>query len=423
MKARDVVMVDGIRTVFGRAGEKGCFWLTRADDMVVRVIRELLRRNPQVRPDMVEENVWGATTQEGDQGITMGRTTAILAGLGDGCSGFSVDRMCAGGLTAVTAAASEIALGACDIAIAGGVEHMGHHPMGATADPNPRFLADRLVSEDALVMGKTAENLHDMLPHITKEMADEYALISQQKTARAYQEGKIQKTIVPMTVYTREGWMVADRDQQPRPETTLEGLRTLKTPFRVQGNVTPGNASGLNDGASGVLLMTAEKARELGLQPRMKLVGYAYAGVKAEIMGYGPIPATKKLFARTGLTMADMSFIELNEAFAVQAIAFMQEFGLNFPDDPRMNPWGGAIAFGHPLAGSGPRLLIHLMHLFEENPQARYGLATMCVGLGQGASVIWENLQGNGGKSGKTNKAEARDEAQGQAEIETRTEG
>ncbi len=235
MQAREVVLVDGIRTAFGRAGEKGFFWFTRADDMVVKVIRELLRRNPQVSPDMVEENVWGATTQEGDQGLTLGRTSAILAGLSDACSGFSVDRMCAGGMTAVTCAAAEIALGACDIAIAGGVEHMGHHPMGATADPNPRFLADRLVSEDALVMGKTAENLHDMFPEITKEMADEYAYHAQQKVARAYQEGKIQKMIVPMTVYTKEGWVVADRDQQPRPETTLDGLQDPQDPVPGPG--------------------------------------------------------------------------------------------------------------------------------------------------------------------------------------------
>lgn len=396
MKARDVVVVDGIRTAFGRAGEKGYFWLTRADDMVVRVIRELLRRNPQVKPEMVEENVWGATTQEGDQGLTLGRTSALLAGLPDSCAGFSVDRMCAGGLTAITAAASEIALGACDIAIAGGVEHMGHHPMGATADPNPRFLTEKLVSEDALVMGKTAENLHDMFPEITKEMADAYAVHSQRKTARAYGEGIIQKMIVPMTVYTREGWMVADRDQQPRPETTLESLKDLKTPFRAKGRVTAGNASGLNDGAAGVLLMSADKAAELGVVPKMRLVGYAYAGVRPEIMGYGPIPSTHKVLQRTGLTMDDIGIIELNEAFAVQCIVFMKEFGLKFPDDERFNPLGGAVAFGHPLAGSGPRLVMHLMHLFAERPQVRYGLTALCVGLGQGASAVWENLQTNG---------------------------
>jgi len=398
MNARNVVLVDGIRTAFGRAGEKGFFWHTRADDMVVKVIRELLHRNPQVAPEMVEENIWGATTQEKDQGLTLGRTSAILAGLSEKCAGASVDRMCAGGMTAVTTAASEIALGACDIAIAGGVEHMGHHPMAATADPNPRFLVDRLVSEDALVMGRTAENLHDLYPDITKELADEYSMISQLKTAKAYQEGKIGKMIAPMTVYTREGWVVADRDQQPRPDTTMEGLSELRTPFRPLGKVTAGNSSGLNDGACGVLLMAEDKAKALGIRPKMRLVAYTYAGVRPEVMGLGPIPATHKVLKIAGLTMKDLGLIELNEAFAVQCIAFMKEFKLKCPDDPRLNPWGGAIAFGHPLASSGPRLMIHLMHEFAEQPEVTYGLTTMCVGLGQGGAVVWENLHGNGGR-------------------------
>jgi acetyl-CoA acyltransferase len=398
MNARDVVLVDGIRTAFGKAGEKGFFWYTRADDMVVKVIRELLRRNPQVSPDMVEDNIWGATTQEKDQGLTLGRSSALLAGLSEKCAGASVDRMCAGGMTAVTTAASEIALGACDIAVAGGVEHMGHHPMGATADPNPRFLVDRLVSEDALVMGKTAENLHDLFPDITKEMADEYSMLSQLKTARASEEGKIGRMIAPMTVYTREGWVIADRDQQPRPDTTMEGLRDLRTPFRPLGKVTAGNSSGLNDGACGVLLMAEEKARALGIQPKMRLVAYTYAGVRPEVMGLGPIPATHRVLKIADLTMDDIGLIELNEAFAVQCIAFMKEFNLRSPDDPRLNPWGGAIAFGHPLASSGPRLMTHLMHEFAEHSEVKYGLATMCVGLGQGGAVVWENLAGNRGK-------------------------
>ncbi len=392
MKARDVVLVDACRTAFGRAGEKGFFWQTRADDMVVKVIRELLRRNPQLKPDMVEENVWGATTQEKDQGLTIGRTTALLAGLPASTSGCAVDRMCAGGMTAVTTAAAEIAMGACDVAIAGGVEHMGHHPMGATADPNPRFLAEKLVDPSALVMGSTAENLFDMFPEITKEQADSYAVWSQRKAAKAIQDGKIRLTIVPMTVYTKEGWIVADTDQQPRPETTLEALRDLKTPFRIQGKVTAGNSSGLNDGAAGCLLMSLEKALELGLKPKMRLVSFAYAGVRPEVMGLGPIPATHKALKTAGLSMEDMGIIELNEAFAVQCIAFMKEFGLK-EEDSRLNPWGGAIAFGHPLAASGPRLMAHLMHLFAERPDVRYGMTTMCVGLGQGGTVIWENLQ------------------------------
>ena len=392
MKARDVVVIDGIRTAFGRAGEKGYFWRTRADDMVVKVIRTLLHRNPKVKPEMVEENVWGAFTQEGDQGLTLGRSTVILSGLPVSCAGFSVDRLCAGGLTAVTTAASEIALGACDIAIAGGVEHMGHHPILSNAEPNPRFLTERLVSEDGLSMGMTAENLHDMYPEITRETADRYALLSQTKTARAYKEGKIQKMITPMTVYTGEGWVVADRDEQPRPDTTMEGLAKLKAPFRAEGKVTPGNSSGLNDGAAGVLLMSADKAAEIGGVPRMRLKGYAYLGVRPEIMGYGPVPATRKALEKTGLTMNDVGAIELNEAFAVQCVVFMKEMGLKLLDDERLNKLGGAIAFGHPLAASGVRLVIHLLNIFSESPHIRYGMTTLCVGLGQGATAIWENV-------------------------------
>jgi acetyl-CoA acyltransferase len=401
MKARKVVLVDAIRTAFGKAGEKGVFWNTRADDMVVKVIRELLRRNPLVKPEMIEENAWGVFCQEKDQGLTLGRTSVILAGLPETTAGFSIDRMCAGGMSALTAAAGEIALGACDVAIAGGVEHMGHHPMGATADPNPRFLTDKLVDSSAMSMGETAENLHDMFPEITKEMADEYSIQCQKKAEQAAKSGKIGKMIVPMTVYTKNGWVVADKDEQPRPETTMEGLAKLRTPFRVMGNVTAGNSSGLNDGAAGALLMSMDKAEELGIEPKMQLKSFAYAGVKPEIMGIGPIPATHKALKIAGLSIDDIGLVELNEAFAVQAVAFMKEFGLQYPDDPRLNIYGGAIAFGHPLASSGVRLACHLMHGFAERPDVKYGLTTMCVGLGQGGTVIWKNLQGNGKKASK----------------------
>lgn len=406
MKARDVVLVDAVRTAFGRAGEKGLFWNTRADDMVVKVIRELLRRNPQVKPEMVDENAWGAFCQEKDQGTTLGRTSVLLAGLPETTAGFSIDRMCAGGMSALTTAAAEIALGACDVAIAGGVEHMGHHPMGASADPNPRFLTDRLVDQSAMSMGETAENLHDMFPEITKEMADEYALQSQRKAKEAKDSGKIDEMIVPMTVYTDHGWLVADHDEQPRPKTTMDGLAELRTPFRVMGKVTAGNSSGLNDGASGCLLMAKDVAKDLGVEYKMQLEAFAYAGVKPEIMGIGPIPATKKVLKIAGMKMDDIGLIELNEAFAVQAVAFMREFGLEFPDDPRMNIYGGAIAFGHPLASSGVRLACHLMHAFGDRPEVKYGLTTMCVGLGQGGSIIWKNKQSDGQKKEKKEKKE-----------------
>ncbi|MEW6350375.1 MAG: thiolase family protein [Thermodesulfobacteriota bacterium] len=398
MKSRKVVLIDAIRTAFGKAGEKGIFWNTRADDMVVKVIRELMRRNPKVSPDMVEENAWGVFTQEKDQGLTLGRTSVILSGLPVTTAGYSIDRMCAGGMSALTTAASAIAVGAYDCAIAGGVEHMGHHPMGATADPNPRFLTDKLVDESAMSMGMTAENLHDMYPDITKEMADEYSLLCQKKADDAIKSGKIGEMIVPMTVYTKEGWKVADKDEQPRPETTMDGLKKLKTPFRVMGKVTAGNSSGLNDGAAGCILMSKDKADELGIKAKMEIKAFAYAGVQPEVMGLGPIPATKKCLAVAGKSFDDIGLVELNEAFAVQAVAFMNEFGLKFPDDPKMNIYGGAIAFGHPLASSGIRLALHLLHGFAERPDVKYGLTTMCVGLGQGGTVLWKNLQRNGGK-------------------------
>jgi acetyl-CoA acyltransferase len=389
----EVYLVDAVRTAFGKARPDGIFAQTRADDLVVKVIRSLLERNPEVPKERIDDNVWAASTQWGDQGLTIGRTTAILAGLPVSTPGCAIDRMCAGGLTSTCFAASEIAVGAADICIAGGVEHMFRHPMGQGADPNPRFLAEKLVDQSALNMGMTAENLHDMYPDITKDMCDEYALLSQQKAKKALDEGKIARMLVPMTVWTGNGWKVADKDEQPRPDATLEGMKNLRTPFRVQGRVTAGNSSGLNDGAAGVILASGKACEELGLKPKMRLVNYAFAAVKPEIMGLGPIPATKKVLERTGMKFEDLDFIELNEAFAVQAVAFMKEFGMQLLDDPRLNPYGGAIAFGHPLASSGCRLMAHLALIFEEQPSARYGLTTLCVGLGQGGAVIWENVQ------------------------------
>ncbi|MGQ9476252.1 MAG: thiolase family protein [Actinomycetota bacterium] len=390
---QEVYLIDACRTAFGKARPDGIFAQTRADDMVVKVIRSLLERNPQVPKDKIDDNIWAASTQWGDQGLTIGRTTAILAGLPVTTPGCAVDRMCSGAATAAAFGASEIQVGAADLVIAGGVEHMFRHPMGQGADPNPRFLAEKLVDQSALNMGMTAENLHDMYPDIAKETCDEYALLSQRKAKKALDEGKIAKFLVPMTVWTGNGWKVADKDEQPRPDATLEGMRDLRTPFRVKGRVTPGNASGLNDGAAGVLLASEKAVKEYGLKPRMRLVQYAFASVRPEIMGLGPVPATKKVLERAGMKFDDLDVIELNEAFAVQCVVFMKEFGMKLVDDPRLNPWGGAIAFGHPLASSGARLMAHLAYEFEENPNWKYGLVTMCVGLGQGASMIWENVQ------------------------------
>ncbi|MCA0146881.1 thiolase family protein [Blastococcus sp. LR1] len=388
---REVVFVDGVRTPFGKAGPKGIYAETRADDLVVRCIRELLRRNPELPADRVDEVAIAATTQIGDQGLTLGRTAALLAGLPKSVPGYSIDRMCAGAMTAVTTTASGIAFGAYDVAIAGGVEHMGNHPMGEGVDPNPRIISEKLVDPSALVMGSTAENLHDRFPHLTKERADAFALASQQKYAKALANGKIGPELVTMATRSAEnGWGVATVDEPPRPQTTLEGLGTLKTPFRPHGNVTAGNAAGLNDGATSCLLAAEDVAEELGLNIGMRLVGYGFVGVEPEVMGIGPVPSTERALARTGLTIEDIGLFELNEAFAIQVLAFLDHFGIA-DDDERVNMWGGAIAVGHPLASSGVRLMTQLSRQFAERPDVRYGLTAMCVGLGMGATVIWEN--------------------------------
>ncbi len=386
----DVVFVDGVRTPFGRAGDKGMYWNTRADDLVVKAIVGVLERNPGVPRDRIDDVAIAATTQTGDQGLTIGRTAAILAGLPKTVPGFAIDRMCAGAMTSAAMMAGSIGYGMYDLAIAGGVEHMGHHPMGSGVDPNPRFLSEKLVGEDALVMGATAERIHDRFPQLTRERSDRYALASQQKTAAAYEAGKIQQDLVPVAVRTEQGWGLATRDEVMRPETTLEGLAALKTPFRPHGRITAGNASGLNDGATAAILASGDAVKEFGLAPKMTLVSFAFAGVDPEIMGIGPIPATEKALRKAGLTIDDIDLFEMNEAFAVQVLSFLDHYGID-DEDPRVNPWGGAIAVGHPLASSGVRLMNQLASQFTERPDVRFGITSMCVGLGQGGTMIWEN--------------------------------
>ena len=389
---REVVYVDGLRTAFGRAGPEGYFWRTRADDMAVKVVRELLRRNPELPAERIDDVAFAATAQVGDQGLTLGRDVALLAGLPHTVPGFAVDRMCAGALTATTAGAGEIAMGAADVVLVGGVEHMGHHPMGKDVDFNPRFVAERIVDESAAVMGETAENLHDAFPKLTKEEADAFAVASQHKAATAWEQGVMADLVVPMSVFTDEGWTVADRDQFLRPETTLDGLAGLRTPFRAGGRVTAGNSAGLTDGATAALLVSEDAAAELELQPKMRLVAFAYAGVEPELMGLGPVPATKRVLAQTGVSLDEIGLFELNEPFAVQVLSWCDGMGI-VADDPRLNPYGGAIACGHPLAATGVRLMAQLARGFHDRPQVRFGLTALCVGLGMGAAILWENLR------------------------------
>ena len=384
-----VHLIDAVRTPFGKAGS--LYAGTRADDIMVRAMRGLLERNPSVPLDQIDDVAIAAATQSGDQGMNIGRSASILAGLPKSVPGYSIDRWCAGAMTAVTTLAGSIAMGACDLVIAGGVEHMGNHPMGDGIDPNPRYLAEKIVDTDALTMGNTAERLHDRFPQLTKERSDKYALGSQLKTQAAYQSGVIQRNLIPMAVRSPEtGWGVATVDEPPRPGTTLEALAALKTPFRPNGRVTAGNAAGLNDGATAALLASDRKMKELGLTPKATLVAFAFAGVEPEVMGYGPVPSTEKALKKAGLTIDQIGLFEINEAFAVQVLAFLDHFGIA-DDDPRVNVYGGAIAVGHPLASSGIRLMLNLAEGFAERPDVRYGITTMCIGLGMGGTVIWEN--------------------------------
>ncbi len=398
MKSESVVLIDAVRTPFGKAGS--LYAGTRADDIMVRCIRGLLERNPTIAPEDIDDVAIAAAAQNGDQGMNIGRSASLLAGIPQSVPGYSVDRWCAGALTSVTTLAGSIAIGAYNVALAGGVEHMGNHPMGDLMDPNPRYLAEKMVDQDALSMGATAERLHDKFPHLTKERADRYAYNSQMKTAAAYKEGKIQRDLIPVAVRSPElGWGVATVDEPPRPTTTMEALATLKTPFRPAGRVTPGNAAGLNDGATAALLMSESEAAKRGLKPKAKLVTFAFAGVAPEIMGYGPVPATIKALEKAGLSIDQIGLFEVNEAFSIQVLSFLDHFGIA-DDDPRVNIYGGAIAVGHPLASSGIRLILNLARGFEERPDVQYGVTTMCIGLGMGGTIIWENphFTGKGGK-------------------------
>jgi acetyl-CoA acyltransferase len=392
----NVVLVDAVRTPFGKAGS--LYAGTRADDIMVRCLRGLLERNPNLPVDQIDDVAIAAATQTGDQGMNIGRSVSILAGIPKSVPGYSIDRWCAGALTAVTTIAGGINMGAYDLAIAGGVEHMGNHPMGDGMDPNPRYLAEKIVDTDALQMGATAERLHDKFPHLTKQRADKYALASQQKTAAAYAANKIQPELIPVATRSVElGWGVATVDEPPRPQTTLEALAALKTPFRAAGRVTAGNAAGLNDGATAAILASEEKAKELNLPIKAKLVSFAFAGVEPEIMGYGPVPSTIKALKKAGLDIGDIGLFEVNEAFAIQVLSFLDHFGIA-DDDKRVNIYGGAIAVGHPLASSGVRLILNLANGFKEHPEVRYGITTMCIGLGMGGTIIWENPNYKGDK-------------------------
>jgi acetyl-CoA acyltransferase len=375
-----------MRSPFGRAGAKGIYRDMRADDIAIHTLRGLLARNVSIPLAEIDDVAIAATTQEGEQGLTLGRTVGLAAGLPVSVPGFAIDRMCAGGMTSMTTLGSGIGWGQIDIAIAGGVEHMGHYPMQFASKANPAMLSMGLLTDESLAMGFTAEILHDNLPAITKSRTDAYAEQSQRRAAAAYDAGFVQPDLV--VIETSNG--VADTDEQLRPSTTLDSLASLGTPFRENGRVTAGNASPLTDGATMSLLAGTNAVTRFGLKPKMKLVSYAFAGVSPDEMGLGPIPATERALAKAGLTISDIGAIEINEAFAVQVLAFTDHFAIDQTSE-KLNPWGGAIAFGHPLASSGVRLAIQLAAQFDADHSIRYGITTMCVGLGQGGTIVWEN--------------------------------
>lgn len=400
------VIIDAIRTPIGALG--GALAAVRADDLAAHVIKAILERN-KLDPALVEEVYFGCANQAGEDNRNVARMALLLAGLPVEVAGVTFNRLCASGLNAVNQAARAIRCGEGDVFIAGGVENMSRAPYSLPKAesgfpfgnltawdtalgwryPNPK-MKEMYGAEQ---MGETAENIAAMKPEITREMQDAFALRSHQRAIAAIDSGKFAEEIVPVTIPQRKGDpKIVDTDERPRRDTTLESLGRLKPAFREGGTVTAGNSSGLNDGAAALLLMSEEKAKELGLKPMARILASAAAGVPPRIMGLGPVGATRKALARAGLTLQDISLVELNEAFAVQSLAVIQELGL----DPQIvNVNGGAVALGHPLGCSGARILTTLLYEMrrratDDGQRVRYGLATLCVGVGQGEATIVE---------------------------------
>ena len=376
---KDVVIVDGVRSPIGRSNKDGFYRDLRADDLSVICVRRLLERNRKLDPAEIEDMVWGCANQSGEQGLNIARMIALLAGLPVEIAGTTVDRQCGSGLQAVNFAAFEIMTGAAEVTLAGGVEQMSHVPMGSGLLPNPKLLD--LFPQDMFVMGLTAERLASTYK-ITREQADAFSLRSHQRAIAA--RDRFNEEIAPVRL---ERGLV-EIDQGPRPDTSLERLASLKPSFKPDGQVTAGNSSQVCDGAAAVLLMSAERARALGAEPLARIRATAVAGVRPEIMGWGPVPATHKVLGRAGLKLNDIDLVEINEAFAAQVLACNTELAI---DEQRMNVNGGAIALGHPLGCSGARLMVTLTHEMRRRGAA-LGLATMCIGIGQGIATVVEQV-------------------------------
>ncbi len=395
------VIIDAIRTPVGALG--GVLAAVRPDDLAAHTIRTIVERS-RLDPALVEEVYFGCANQAGEDNRNVARMAALLAGLPVEVGGVTVNRLCASGLAAVNFAARAIRVGEGEVFIAGGVESMSRAPYSLPKAetgfpfgnltaydtalgwryPNP-LMKERYGTEQ---MGETAENIAQMKPHLTRQRQDEFALRSHQLAIAAIDAGKFAEEIVPVTIPQRKGDpKVVDTDERPRRDTTLESLARLKPAFRQGGTVTAGNSSGLNDGAAALLVMSEEKARELGLRPMARLVASAAAGVPPRTMGLGPVPAVQKVLQRAGLRLQDIGLVELNEAFAVQSLAVIEDLGL---DPALVNVNGGAIALGHPLGCSGARILTTLLYEMRRRGNVKYGLATLCVGVGQGEATIVE---------------------------------
>ncbi|MCS6993257.1 MAG: acetyl-CoA C-acetyltransferase [Anaerolineales bacterium] len=396
----DVVIVDALRTPIGALG--GALAKVRPDDLAALVLRAIIERNG-LDPAQVDEVYLGCANQAGEDNRNIARMSLLLAGLPPSVPGVTVNRLCASGLAAVNLAARAIRCGDGEIYLAGGVESMSRAPY-SLPKAEEAFSFGNLTAYDTALgwrypnpkmkemygldsMGETAENLAALRPHLTRERQDAFALQSHQRAIAAIDSGKFAEEILPVAVPQKKGDpLVVTTDERPRRDTTLESLSKLKPAFKKEGTVTAGNSSGLNDGASALLLMSAERAAQLGLKPMARFVSAAVAGVEPRIMGIGPVPATRKALQRAGLDVADLDLVELNEAFAVQSLAVIEDLEL---DQAVVNVNGGAIALGHPLGCSGARILTTLLYEMRRRG-AQYGLATLCVGVGQGEATIVE---------------------------------
>lgn len=389
LNPRDAVIVDAGRTPMGRS-KGGMHRSTRAENLSAQLITALLARNPQIDPAEVEDVIWGCVNQTLEQGWNIARMAALLTPIPHSSGAQTVSRLCGSSMSALHTAVQAIQTGNGEVFVVGGVEHMGHLPMTHGVDPNPRLSLH--VAKAAGMMGLTAEMLGRM-HGISRQQQDAFAVRSHRLAHQATVEGRFRDEIVPTEGYDQDGFLrLFDYDETIRPDTTLESLAVLKPVFDPKnGSVTAGTSSQITDGASCMIVMSAQRARDLGIQPLAVVRAMAVAGVDPSIMGYGPVPATWKVLQRAGLTMGDMDYVELNEAFAAQALPVLKDLELLDRLDEKVNLHGGAIALGHPFGCSGTRICGTLLHIMRQRG-GRFGLATMCIGLGQGISTVFERV-------------------------------